>query len=156
MTTQPADVRIDVVDDPNGLDDLIALRLAWKPAASDADAAALADDLRAWWERNGAGRRAWVARRADGIAIGMANAAIFERMPVPGRTAARWVYVANVFVLPEERRRGVAAQIMREVVAWARAEGMVRVVLAPSEMSIPFYASLGFRPADDLMRLDLD
>ncbi|KGN36153.1 GNAT family N-acetyltransferase [Knoellia subterranea] len=138
------------------LDDLIALRLAWKPAESDADAAALADDLRAWWERNGAGRRAWIARGADGIPLGMANAAIFERMPVPGRPAGRWVYVANVFVVPEHRRQGVAAALMTEIVAWARAEGMVRIVLAPSEMSIPFYASLGFWPADDLMRLDLD
>ena len=32
---------------------------------------------------------------------------------------------------------------------------MLRVVLAPSEMSVPLYESLGFRPADDLMRLDL-
>lgn len=148
--------RIDLVEDAAGLDDLVALRLAWHPADSDADAAALADDLRAWWQRNGAGRRAWVARRADGIPVGMANAATFERMPVPGRTAARWIYVANVFVRPESRRQGVAADLLREVVAWARAERMVRVVLAPSEMSVPFYASLGFRPADDLLRLDLD
>lgn len=77
-------------------------------------------------------------------------------MPVPGRTAARWIYVANVSGRPESRRQGVAADLMREVVAWARAERMVRVVLAPSEMSVPFYASLGFRPADDLLRLDLD
>ena len=38
---------------------------------------------------------------------------------------------------------------------WARAEGMVRIVLAPSEMSRSFYAGLGFRPANDLARLDL-
>lgn len=85
----------------------------------------------------------------------MANAAIFERMPVPGRGSARWLYVANVFVLPDHRRRGIAATLMSDIVEWARAEGMVRVVLAPSEMSIPFYESLGFRPAEDLMRLDL-
>ncbi|MFC7491893.1 MULTISPECIES: GNAT family N-acetyltransferase [unclassified Knoellia] len=137
------------------LDDVIALRLAWKPAADEAEALTLADEMRAWWESNGAGRRAWIARGADGIPVGMANAAVFERMPVPGRGSARWIYVANVFVLPEHRRQGVAADLMNAVVEWARAEGMVRVVLAPSEMSVPFYASLGFRPADDLMRLDL-
>ncbi len=85
----------------------------------------------------------------------MANAAIFERMPVPGTGSARWIYVANVFVLPDHRRQGIAADLMSAIVDWARAEGMVRIVLAPSEMSIPFYASLGFRAADDLMRLDL-
>lgn len=45
---------------------------------------------------------------------------------------------------------------MAEVIDAARAEGMVRIVLAPSEMSIPLYRSLGFRVADDLMRLDLE
>ena len=42
-----------------------------------------------------------------------------------------------------------------ELITWARAHGMVRVVLAPSEMSVPLYDSLGFRPAHDLLRLDL-
>lgn len=146
---------IELVADAADLDDLISLRLAWKPAADEAQAKDLAEDVRAWWETNGAGRRAWIARGAGGIPVGMANAAIFERMPVPGTGSARWIYVANVFVLPEHRRQGIAADLMSAIVEWARAEGMVRVVLAPSEMSIPFYISLGFRPADDLMRLDL-
>lgn len=146
---------IELVADAADLDDLIALRLAWKPAADDVEAADLAQEFRTWWEHNGAGRRAWIARGANGIPVGMANAAIFERMPVPGTGSARWIYVANVFVLPDHRRQGIAADMMNAIVKWARAEGMVRIVLAPSEMSIPFYASLGFRPADDLMRLDL-
>jgi len=157
MTTELPDehVCISTVGDGSDLDDLMALRLAWKPAACDAEAVALAEEFRAWWQRNGAGRRAWVARGAGGIPVGMANAAIFERMPVPGKGAAQWIYVANVFVLPAHRRQGIAADLMNAIVEWARVEGMVRIVLAPSEMSIPFYASLGFRPADDLMRLDL-
>ena len=32
---------------------------------------------------------------------------------------------------------------------------MLRVVLNPSEMSLPLYRGLGFRPADDLMLLEL-
>jgi len=156
------DVHVSTVEDCADVDDLISLRLAWKPAADDAEAAGLAEEFRTWWERNGAGRRAWIARGARvprsawaGIPVGMANAATFERMPVPGTGSARWIYVANVFVLPDHRRQGIAADLMNAIVEWARAEGMVRIVLAPSEMSIPFYASLGFRPADDLMRLDL-
>lgn len=43
-----------------------------------------------------------------------------------------------------------------ELIRGARADGMVRVILAPSEMSKPLYRSLGFRVADDLMRLDLE
>jgi hypothetical protein len=45
---------------------------------------------------------------------------------------------------------------MTTVVQWARDERLERIVLNPSEMSVPLYRSLGFRPADDLMRLDLE
>ena len=37
----------------------------------------------------------------------------------------------------------------------ARSEGMLRIVLSPSEMSLPLYDALGFRAAHDLRRLDL-
>ena len=137
------------------LDDLVALRLAWHPAASPEDAAALDTALRDWWGSERDARTAWVARHTDGYAVGMANAAVFTRMPVPGRGSARWLYVANVFVRPEARRAGVGRALMEAMLAWARDEGMVRVVLAPSEMSIQFYRELGFREANDLMRRDL-
>ena len=137
------------------LDDLVALRLAWHPAASPEDAAALYTALRDWWGSERDARTAWVARHTDGYAVGMANAAVFTRMPVPGRPPARWAYVANVFVRPDARRLGVGRQLMDSAVRWAREEGMVRIVLAPSPMSVPFYRALGFRAADDLMRMDL-
>ena len=153
-------LRIDRFGGPDGLDetdlaDLVALRLAWKPAASAEEAAILDRDVRDWWRSEGDRRHAWLARHTDGHAVGMANAAVFTRMPVPGRGSARWVYVANVFVRPDARRAGVGRALMESVIEWARAERMVRIVLAPSETSIPFYRRLGFRPAEDLARLDL-
>jgi len=63
--------------------------------------------------------------------------------------------VANVYVVEERRRTGVGRALMTGLIDHARDHGMVRVVLAPSEMSVPMYRSLGFRPAHDLMRLDL-
>ena len=153
-------LRIDQVGGDAGLSerdlaDLVALRLAWKPAASAEEELAFAGEFRDWWGSEGGRRRAWLARHTEGYAVGMANAAIFTRMPAPALGSARWLYVANVFVRPESRRAGVGRGLMEAVVEWARAEDMVRIVLAPSEMSIPFYAELGFRPAGDLMRLDL-
>ena len=137
-----------VGDDPA---DLIALRLAWFPE----DEPGFADRFAQWWAEEKAHRRAWVARDASGLAIGMANAQIFRRMPTPGRPTTRWLYAANVFVSPVWRRRGVGAALMATMVEWARVEDMARVVLAPSEMSRSFYARLGFRDANDLARLDL-
>ncbi|WP_223163738.1 GNAT family N-acetyltransferase [Nocardioides humilatus] len=130
--------------------DLIALRRAWHPG----DDEGFEDRLHAWWERERHQRRAVVAYEDD-APVGMANAQIFSRMPAPGKPDARWLYVANVYVLDSHRRRGIGSALTLDLVDFARANGMVRVVLAPSPMSIPMYQSLGFRPADDLMRLDM-
>lgn len=85
----------------------------------------------------------------------MANGQVFSRMPAAGRPPAQWLYAANVFVAEEHRRVGVGRAMMQELIDFARRRLMVRVVLAPSEVSLPLYESLGFRPAHDLMRLDL-
>ncbi len=132
------------------LAELARLRAAWHPGDTDGFEARMC----AWWERQSGQRRAWLAR-TGGRAVGMANLAVFERMPRPDVPDARWVYVANVWVDPAHRRRGVATALMDAVVAWSRRESMDRIVLNPSAVSVPFYRSLGFRPADDLMRLDL-
>ena len=133
--------------------DLLALRYEWHDmSATDTQ---FDERFHEWWRSERHHRRATVALTSEERPVGMANALIYSRMPSPGRPPARWLYAANVFVSPEFRRQGIAAALMSELVEHARAEGMVRVVLAPSEMSKPLYRFLGFRVADDLMRLDL-
>ena len=131
--------------------DLIALRRLWHPA----DDEAFEEDFRTWWERERRSRYAVVAYAADGAPVGMANGQVFSRMPAPGYHKAQWMYGANVYVVDEHRRNGVARQLMLALIEFAEANAMVRLVLAPSEMSVPLYTSLGFRTAHDLMRLDL-
>lgn len=130
--------------------DLLALRRTWHPGTEDD----FDDRFRAWWSRERHQRHAVVAY-AGGAAVGMANGQVFSRMPAGGRADAQWLYVANVYVVEAHRRTGVGRLLMRALTDFARDHHMVRVVLAPSEMSVPFYESLGFRPAHDLMRLDL-
>lgn len=126
------------------------LRRGWFPDA-DAD---FEEDFRDWWAAERRHRHAVVALAGD-EPVGMANGQVFSRMPAPGRPRAQWLYGANVYVADQHRRRGVGRLLMTALIDFARDNGMVRVVLAPSEMSIPLYESLGFRPAHDLMRLDL-
>lgn len=140
--------------------DLTRMRLAWSAeqglhASDDAALEDFTDRMQRWWDQQSGHRRAWVARTGEGAAVGMANAAVFERMPRPGVPTSRWAYVANVWVDPAHRRRGLGGLLMASLVGWARAEGMVRVVLSPSEVSVPLYRSFGFREAGDLLRLDL-
>lgn len=140
---------------PDDLAAMARLRTDWTVDQGGTPDPGFAEQLRDWWVGDAGDRRAWLARAADGAAVGMANLQVFHRMPRPSQPPSRWAYVANVWVDPAHRSRGVGRLVMTHVLDWARANGMARVVLAPSEMSVPLYSSLGFRPADDLMRLDL-
>ena len=157
MGEQAAYVIAEVGGDDLG--DLARLRTDWTVAMGRVPPGEAARDfdqrLRRWWDRQGGTRRAWLVRDEDDEAVGMANVQVFERMPRPGVPDSRWAYVANVWVDEAHRRRGVGTDLMAHVVEWCRAEGMQRVVLNPSDMALGVYAALGFRPAHDLLLLDL-
>lgn len=104
----------------------------------------------AWWETEGERRLTWLADTTGGP-VGMVNLAVFERMPRPGRPPSYWGYLANAYVLPGWRSRGIGTALVGELLAAAAEEGLVRVVLSPSERSVPFYRRAGFGPADTLL-----
>jgi GNAT superfamily N-acetyltransferase len=144
---------------------LAALRRAWSDPADDPE---YEQRFAQWWERESRRRLTWLARE-DGAAVGMLNMAVFERMPRPmglpesvsasavrpGRQASQWGYIANVFVLAEHRNRGVGRRLLDAAVDHARSNAYVRLVLSPSERSIPFYRRAGFRAADELLVMPL-
>lgn len=104
----------------------------------------------AWFERESSRRIIWLAE-ADGRPVGMMNLAIFERMPRPGRMPSRWGYLGNAFVLAAFRNQGIGRQLIDAVLGHADENGFARVVLSPTERSIPFYQRAGFGPANALM-----
>lgn len=88
---------------------------------------------------------------AGGGLVGAMNLTVFERMPRPGRAPACWGYLGNAFVLAAYRNQGIGGQLLDAVLGHVREQGFVRVVLSPSQRSIPFYQRAGFGPADELM-----
>jgi GNAT superfamily N-acetyltransferase len=130
---------------------LAALRRAWTEEnngpAEDADFEARFLD---WYEREARRRVCWVAEAGGGM-VGMMNMALFERMPQPGRDVATWGYLANAFVLGAHRDRGIGSLLLRALLGYADEHRFVRVVLSPSERSVPFYRRLGFTADNDLM-----
>jgi GNAT superfamily N-acetyltransferase len=74
-----------------------------------------------------------------------------ERMPRPGRSASYWGDLANAFVLAAYRDQGIGRQLLDAVLGYASQHDLARVLLSPSERSVPFYQRAGFGPADTLL-----
>ena len=104
----------------------------------------------AWFARESSRRITWLAE-ADGRLVGAMGLAVFERMPRPGRAPTRWGYLSNAFVLAEYRNRGIGSQLLAAILAHAGEHDFARVVLSPSDRSIPFYQRAGFAPANELL-----
>ena len=120
--------------------------LAGQPAADDG----LEERLTAWYAAEKARRVTFLAEIADEV-VGMANLALFERMPKPGQPASRWAYLSNAFVLAAHRDKGAGTALIDALVGHARELGCARIVLSPTERSVPFYERAGFGPATMLM-----
>jgi GNAT superfamily N-acetyltransferase len=100
------------------------------------------ENLTAWFAREWSRRIIWLAEE-DGRPVGMMNLAIYERMPRPGRALSRWGYLGNVFVRAAYRNRGIGSQLVSEALNYADQNGFARVVLSPTERSIPLYERAG-------------
>jgi len=133
------------------VDALARLRAAWRGQEPSGKFLAAFHD---WFRREQPSRWWWLATN-DQAALGMVNLKLFDRMPSPDRPPSRWGYLSNLFVAPEWRGQGLGGALVAALISRARAEGLARVVLSPSELSIPLYARHGFRSADDLLILPL-
>jgi GNAT superfamily N-acetyltransferase len=130
---------------------LAVLRRAWTESTDDPQ---FEGRFTEWWQREAGRRVTWLAA-ADGEPVGMLNLAVFERMPRPHRMISRWGYIANVFVLAEHRNQGIGRLLLAAAIAHARSEQYSRLVLSPTDRSVPFYRRAGFRSADELLVLPL-
>jgi GNAT superfamily N-acetyltransferase len=109
------------------------------------------DRFEAWYaEELRRGSRVWLAY-ASGEPIGMLLLFVHERMPEPVRDPGRWGYVGNVYVCSEHRDRGVGRRLLDAALAYADEHAFARVILNPTERSIPFYQRAGFSHDSPLM-----
>jgi GNAT superfamily N-acetyltransferase len=137
---ESVDVRLAGADDARAL---AALRARWSEGEEPGFAQRMAD----WLEAEGERRTTWLAL-LDGEPVGMTSVFEYRRMPRPGRPPSRWGYLSNMFVLEPFRDLGVGTALLDAVIAAAGERGYARLVLSPSERSVPFYQRAGFMVPD--------
>jgi GNAT superfamily N-acetyltransferase len=101
-----------------------------------------------WFAAEGSRRLTWVAE-LDRSLVGCVSLFEYRRMPVPGSANRAWGYLSNMFVLEPFRYSGIGTMLRDAALATADERGYVRVVLAPSIRSIPFYQRAGFVDAGE-------
>lgn len=142
------EVRVANADD---IDALIGLRASSHEERREvAPDPSFAPRFRAWFDAEDRQRMFWLAS-AGTEPVGMTNLLTFERMPGPDIDAGRWGYVGNMYVRQKHRDRGIGTSLVGALIAHADAHGLERLVLSPTERSIPFYRRAGFDSADQLL-----
>lgn len=137
-------------------------RLLWLDAAADEQAThpveSFAVDLDAWWTEQGDSHLAFVARR-DGpepVVVGMAWLAIVQRVPRLGATARRSADIQAVFVVPEERGRGIGSALVQAAAQQAFGMGVSRVTVHSGRKAVPVYERLGFASSRQLLQRSVE
>lgn len=74
-----------------------------------------------------------------------------KKMPKPHQLFAKYGYITNVYTRPAYRSRGIGAELMQHVFAWAKAERLDTLILWPSEKALPFYQRAGFNPDNTIL-----
>jgi GNAT superfamily N-acetyltransferase len=92
----------------------------------------------------------WFAVTAAGEIAGGVGLWIREGTPHPHDFSTRRGYVMNVYIEPEQRRQGLARDLMQTLLDWCRANALYSVNLHASDAGQPLYESLGFTPANEM------
>ena len=85
----------------------------------------------------------WVAE-AEGELVSQIFVRRVRKVPKPDRLHDEYGYVTNVYTGPSYRNQGIGSELMRHVLAWAKAQDLEFLVVWPGEESIRFYKRAGF------------
>jgi GNAT superfamily N-acetyltransferase len=99
--------------------------------------------------RMAAGNAALFFAEREGRTIGMAAVykLVNHRSEIMLQSSA---YITSVYVEPAWRKRGLAAQLVRMTIAWAKANDCAVARLRTSEQGRSVYTGVGFAPSDEM------
>ena len=128
------------------LESLVRLRLAMRRERDpDTDLGTLAPATRDFFQRNLAtGAHVAFLCEEDGAIIATAGLTLFEMPPTAKLPNGRVAKLMNMYVVPAQRRRGVAQALLRFVADHAAAHGYHKIMLNSSPMGEALYRSFGF------------
>ncbi len=143
----PADVEVVVSHRLRMFADMGLGDDAARQAAAGASRPLMESALRDGWYHG------WLAENGGRVVAG-GGVAIVPFPPTPADPNPRRAWILNMYTDPAHRRRGLATQILEEIVGWCREQGLKQVFLHASAAGRPLYVRAGFEATSE-MRLRL-
>jgi GNAT superfamily N-acetyltransferase len=78
-----------------------------------------------------------------------------DMVPRPCKIHDQFGYITNNYTRPIYRSKGIGSELMKRVIAWAKAEDLELLIVYPSERAVTFYRRAGFYSENDVMELRL-
>jgi GNAT superfamily N-acetyltransferase len=141
---------------PSDLGLLVRHRQAmWRDIAihRPAEIRAAEDPYRRWVRKETAARRfhSFIAETRDGTIAGSGAIWLQPTQPRPGALGGSYsAYILSMYTEPTARHKGVATQLVRTMLEWARKRGYPRVTLHASRFGRPLYLKLGFEESNEM------
>lgn len=89
------------------------------------------------------------------IVMSAAGMYLMDFPPGPLTFHDKSAYLLNVYTYPDYRKRGLAKQLVQQLIAEAQKRGIRRILLHASDAGRPLYESMGFTISNE-MRLMVD
>jgi ribosomal protein S18 acetylase RimI-like enzyme len=97
----------------------------------------------------------WLAVTESDWPVASAALIIDQHLPTPNNLSGRVAYILSVVTDPDYRRQGLARRLLQTMLNWINAQGITRVTLTATDDGAALYQTLGFKPANGEMKLDL-
>ncbi|WP_442600687.1 GNAT family N-acetyltransferase [Paenibacillus sp. KN14-4R] len=94
----------------------------------------------------------WVAD-VDGRIVSHVYLELVQKVPRPGRITNPYVYMTNVYTIPEQRGRGIGSNMFQKIEEWAKFQMYEFIIVWPSEWSTEFYERNGYKLCKEPMEL---
>lgn len=88
-----------------------------------------------------------------GEIVGCGGLCLSREMPSPDNPTGRCGYLMNIYTRPDYRGQGVGRAVVQWLTARAREREIPKIYLETSQAGRALYASLGFVPMPDMMKL---
>ncbi|GMK37188.1 N-acetyltransferase [Paenibacillus sp. CCS19] len=97
----------------------------------------------------------WVAEIDESV-VSHIFLELINKVPRPGKKTNPFVYMTNVYTLPNYRGKGIGSKLLKQIKEWSKENNYEFIIVWPSDNSIDFYKRNGYINCTEPLELMLE